>query len=306
MGFLISQIRGINKSSFMFTAYLIHLLILVGIYLILTLSLQLTIGFSGLLNLGHIAFYAIGAYTSALLLLIGWPWWLAFILAGLIAMVFGFLLSLPTNKLKGDYLALATLGFSFVIYAVALNWTGLTRGPLGLPGIPRPEIFGIAFSNNTAFLILTIIIALISYLIIRKMTVSPFGRVLQATRDNELATRVLGKNAFKMKSISMGVSAFFAGIAGSLYASYITFIDPSSFTLMQLIPIVCIVIIGGLASLKGTVIATIILVLLPEPLRFIGFPSSIIGPMRQIIYALILLLILVYRPKGFYGKVELG
>jgi branched-chain amino acid transport system permease protein len=289
----------------MLSAYIIHLLILIGIYLILTLSLQLTVGFSGLLNLGHIAFYAIGAYTSALLLLAGWPWWICLILAGIIAMIFGFLLSLPTNKLKGDYLALATLGFSFVIYAVALNWTGLTRGPLGLPGIPKPEIFGIVFSSNISFLILTIIIALITYLIIRKITISPFGKVMQATRDDELATRVLGKNTFKIKSISMGVSALFAGIAGSIYASYITFIDPSSFTLMQLIPIICIVIIGGFASLKGTIIACMILVLLPEPLRFIGFPSSIVGPMRQIIYALILILILVYRPKGFYGKVEL-
>jgi branched-chain amino acid transport system permease protein len=289
----------------MLSAYIIHLLILIGIYLILSLSLQLTIGFSGLLNLGHIAFYAIGAYTSALLLLAGWPWWLCIILAGLMAMIFGFLLSLPTNKLKGDYLALATLGFSFVIYAVALNWTGLTRGPLGLPGIPKPEIFGIVFSSNTSFFILTLIIVLISYFVIKKIISSPFGKAMQATRDDELATRVLGKNTFKIKSISMGVSALFAGIAGSLYASYITFIDPSSFTLMQLIPIICIVIIGGFASLKGTIIACIILVLLPEPLRFIGFPSSIVGPMRQIIYALILLLILIYRPKGFYGKVEL-
>ncbi len=289
----------------MFSAYLIHLLILVGIYLILTLSLQITLGFSGLLNLGHIAFYAIGAYTSALLLLAGWPWWLCFILAGIVAMLFGFLLSLPTNKLKGDYLALATLGFSFVIYAVALNWTSLTRGPLGLPGIPKPEIFGIHFFSNVNFLILTLIIALITYLILKKITISPFGKAMQATRDNELAVRVLGKNTFKIKSIALAVSAFFAGIAGSLYASYITFIDPSSFTLMQLIPVACIVIIGGLASLKGTLIATIILILLPEPLRFIGFPSSILGPMRQIIYALLLLLILIYRPKGFYGEVEL-
>jgi len=103
----------------------------------------------------------------------------------------------------------------------------------------------------------------------------------------------------------MSTSAFFAGISGSLYAHYITFIDPSSFTILQLIPVISIVIIGGMASLRGTIIATIILVLLPEPLRFIGFPSSIVGPMRQIIYALILILILIFKPKGFYGKVEL-
>lgn len=289
----------------MLSAYFIHLLILVGIYIILAISLQLAVGFTGLLNLGHIAFYCIGAYGSALLALTGFPFWLYFLAAGILAALFGFLLSIPTNKLKGDYLALATLGFSFVIYALALNWTSLTRGPLGLPGIPRPTLFGFIFSNNLSFLILTFIIALISYFVIKKIASSQFGKALEATRDDELALRVLGKNTFKMKSFSLAISAFFAGIAGSLYASYITFIDPSSFTLLQLIPVLAIVIIGGLASLKGTIIATIILVLLPEPLRFIGFPSSVVGPARQIIYALILLLILIYRPKGFFGKVEL-
>ena len=129
----------------MIPAYLVHLLILIGIYTILAISLQLSVGFTGLLNLGHIAFYAIGAYTSALLALNGFPFWFCFLSAGILAMIFGFLLSLPANKLKGDYLALATMGFSFVVYAVLLNWTSLTRGPLGLPGIPKPKIFGISF-----------------------------------------------------------------------------------------------------------------------------------------------------------------
>jgi branched-chain amino acid transport system permease protein len=286
-------------------AYLIHLAILIGIYLILAISLQLSIGYTGMLNLGHVAFYCIGAYTSALLALNGWPFLLCLLIGGVVAMLFGFLLAIPTNKLKGDYLALATLGFSFVVYAVALNWTSLTRGPLGLPGIPRPEIFGFTFSSSLSFLILTAVIAFITLLVIRRVVRSPFGRVLGAIRDDELATRTLGKNTFKMKSYSLAIASFFAGVAGSLYASYITFIDPSSFTILQLIPIISIVIIGGLASLKGTFWATVILVLLPEPLRFIGFPSSVVGPMRQIIYALILLLILIYRPRGLAGKVEL-
>jgi branched-chain amino acid transport system permease protein len=289
----------------MISAYLIHLLILIGIYTILAISLQLSVGFTGLLNLGHIAFYAIGAYTSALLALNGFPFWFCFLSAGILAMFFGFLLSFPTNKLKGDYLALATMGFSFVVYAVLLNWTSLTRGPLGLPGIPKPKIFGISFSDNFSFLILVAIIALLSYFIIKRITISPFGKVLEAIRDNELVVRVLGKNTFKMKSLALMISSFFAGIAGSLYAHYITFIDPSSFTLLQLIPVLSIVIIGGLASLEGTVLATIILVLLPEPLRFIDFPSSIVGPARQILYALLLLLILIYKPKGFYGRASL-
>jgi branched-chain amino acid transport system permease protein len=290
----------------MIEAYLIHLFILVGIYIVLAISLQLAMGFTGLLNLGHIAFFAIGAYASALLMLAGFPFLLAFFAAGIIAMLFGLLLAIPTSKLKGDYLALATLGFSFVIYAIALNWTELTRGPLGLPGIPRPEIFGFAFTDNFSFLILTVVIAVVSYLIIKRISESPFGKVLEAVRDDELAAKTLGKNALRMKASALGISAFFAGLAGSLYASYITFIGPSSFTLLQLIPVLCIVIIGGLASLRGTVIATFIIVLLPEPLRFIGFPSSIVGPARQIIFALILIAILVYKPKGISGKVELG
>ncbi len=289
----------------MISAYFIHLLILIGIYLVLTLSLQLAMGYTGLLNLGHVAFYAIGAYISALLSMNGVPFLLAILAAGAGAALCGALLALPTNRLKGDYLALATLGFSFVIYAIALNWVSVTRGPLGIPGIPKPDIFGMSFSSNVSFLVLTYVVVIIAYFIIRRVATSPFGRVLQAIRDDELAAKVLGKNTNRMKTLAMSFSAFFAGIAGSLYAHYITFIDPSSFTILQLIPIISIVIIGGMASLKGTVIATFVLVLLPEPLRFIGFPSAIVGPMRQIIYALLLILILVFRPKGLYGKVEL-
>jgi branched-chain amino acid transport system permease protein len=289
----------------MIDAYIIHLLILIGIWSILSISLQLSVGYTGLLNLGHIAFYAIGAYTSALLVLNGTPFLLAFLAAGLLATLSGIALSYPTNKLKGDYLALATLGFSFVIYSVLLNWTEVTRGPLGIPGIPRPDLFGFIIQDNLAYLILVGAIFLATYLIIKKLVESPFGRVLGAIRDDELAAQVHGKNTFRMKTYALGISAFFAGLAGSLYAHYITFIDPSSFTLLQLIPLISIVIIGGLASMRGTLLATVLIILLPEPLRFIGFPSLVVGPARQIIYALLLLGILLYRPRGFYGKVKL-
>ena len=288
----------------MIEAYFINLIILVGIYIILAISLQLSIGFTGSFNLGHIAFFAIGAYVSALLTLNGCPFILGLALAGILAAVFGFILAIPTSKLKGDYLALATLGFSFVVYAIALNWVDVTRGPLGLPGIPKPELLGFIFSDDFSFMILTLVIAVISYLVIKRITTSPFGRALGAIRDDELAARTLGKNSLKLKSISLATAAFFAGISGSLFAHYITFIDPSSFTFMQLIPILAIVIIGGLASLEGTIIAAIIIVLLPEPLRFIGFPSSIVGPARQIIYALLLLAILLLKPKGLMGKIK--
>jgi len=290
----------------MITAYLIHLLIIILIQLILALSLQITIGYSGLLNFGHIAFFAIGAYTSALLTVNGVPFLISFLLAAIIPSIFAYLLSIPTNKLKGDYLGLATIGFSFLVYSVLINWTKLTRGPLGIPGIPKPDIFGYIFSSNISFLFLTIIIAIISYLLIRKIINSNFGLLIQATRDDEPACKSLGKNTYRIKSISLMISAFFAGIAGSLFAHFITFIDPSSFTFMALIPVITIIIVGGLASIKGTVIATVILTLIPEILRFVGLPSSLIGPGRQILFALLLLIIIIYYPKGFFGKVELG
>src|SRR4030042_5599311 len=142
----------------MFSAYIIHLLILIAIFLILAISLNLTIGFTGLLNLAHIAFFGIGAYTSALLTLAGVPWVISFILAGVLAALFSFVLIFATKRLKGDYLAITTLGFAFVGYSVLLNWTSLTRGPLGLPGIPKPRIAGLAVLSNQSYLILVILI----------------------------------------------------------------------------------------------------------------------------------------------------
>jgi branched-chain amino acid transport system permease protein len=295
----------------MIFAYLIHLLILICIYLILAISLQLSVGFTGLLNLGHIAFYCIGAYTSALLALNGFPFWICFLAAGILAMISGFLISFFTHKLKGYYFALAMIAFYFLVYSIVLNWENLTGGSLGLAGIPKPSFkiplinYNLKLTTNFSFLIFAFLITFVSYFIIKKITDSPFGKVLEAIRDNELVVKILGKNTFKMKSLALSISAFFAGISGSLYAHYITFINPFSFTLLELILVLTIVIVGGLASLKGTALATVILVLLPETLRFIGFPSSVLGPARELIYSLILILILIYKPKGFFGKIEL-
>lgn len=289
----------------MIDAYFMHLLILIGIYSMLAISLQLSLGFSGLLNLGHIAFFGIGAYNSALLALNGAPYPICLIVAGVIPAIFGYLLAKPTAKLRGDYFALMTLGFSFMVYAVLLNWSQLTKGPLGLPGIPRPIILGYEFSNNYTFLILVVAVSILSYLFIQRLTNSPLGKALEATRDDELAVRSLGKDAFKLKSVSLVVSAFIAGLAGSLFATYLTYIDPSAFTFTNLIPVILIVIIAGIASLPGTIFATFIIMLLPELFRFVGLPSEVIGPVRQIFYALALILIVYFKPRGFYGKIDL-
>ncbi len=283
-----------------FVNYLVHLAILVGIYSILTVALNFAVGFTGLLNLGHVGFFGIGAYTSALLAVNGFPIWASMLFGALLAAISGILLALPTRRLKGDYLALATLGFAFIMGSVARNWTDVTRGALGIPGIPK-----IVRSNNE-FLVIVLVIAVISYLIFWKLSRSRFGKTCEAIRDDELAAKMLGKDTFMHKIAALGISAFFAGIAGGLFAHYITFIDPSIFGIGDLILLFSMLIVGGLASVKGSAIGTIILFLLPEPLRFIGFPSAILGPMREIIFALILLLILIYRPRGIFGKVDLA
>ena len=289
----------------MIEQYLLNLLIFSGIFAILGVSLNLSMGFTGLFNLGHAAFFGIGAYASALLMLgLGVPFLISLIAAGLIAGFFGYLISLPTLRLRGDYLALATLGFAFIIDAFLRNWIELTRGPLGIPGIPKPDIFGFIFSDLFSFFILTMVVLAVVILIIARLAHSPFGRVLKAIREDETAAEHLGKNTFKYKTLALVVSAFFAGLAGSLYAHYITFIDPSSFGVQVLVLILSIVIIGGMASIKGSVAAAFLLIFLPEPLRFIGLPSSIVGAGRQIIYAVILLIILMKRPQGLFGEIK--
>lgn len=288
-------------------AYLLNLGILLCIYAILAGALNLALGYAGLVNLGHIAFFAIGAYTSALLVkALGVPYPLALLAAGLFAALFGYILVLATYRLKGDYLALATLGFSFVVGAVLLNWTSLTRGPLGIPGIPKPVVFGFAFKSNELFFLFSVLICALCYFFLYRIAHSRYGLALQAMRDDEVGMQVLGKSVFQLKWQALALSAFFAGIAGSLFAHYITYIDPSSFSLTEIILVLTIVIVGGLVSLRGTLVGTAVILLIPEALRFLALPSSVLGPLRQIIYTLILLAILFLRPRGLFGKVDLA
>lgn len=283
-----------------FANYLIHLGILIGMYSILVISLNFAVGFTGLLNLGHVGFFGIGAYVSSLLALSGVPIIASLLAGSLAAGLAGALLALPTFRLKGDYLALATLGFTFIMGSIARNWTDVTRGALGLPGIPK------LVRGNVEFLIAVLVIAAIAYFIFYKLSRSRFGKTCEAIRDDELAAKMLGKDTFRHKLLALSISAFFAGLGGGLFAHYITFIDPSIFGLGDIILLFSALIVGGLASVKGSWWGTVILLLLPEPLRFIGFPSSVLGPMREMIFALLLLIILLYRPKGLWGRVDLS
>ena len=286
--------------------YIIHLLVLISIWSILGVSLNLVIGYAGLLSVTHAAFFGVGAYTTAILMTsYGWNFFLAMIAGVLVAMTASFVLGLILGRFKGDYYALASFGFNIIAFSIMLNWQSLTRGPLGIPGIGRPEILDFMFRSNSHFLILSIGFAVLVYFVSEYIVRSSFGRVLKAIREDEQAISVFGYNTKIYKMLIFVISGGMAAIAGALFASYITFIDPSSFSLNESIFILAIVILGGLANNKGVFWGTVFLVLLPEALRFVGFPTDIAAQMRQVVYGLLLLFLMMYRPQGFMGEYRL-
>jgi len=282
--------------------YILHILVIAGIYIILTLSLNLIVGYTGLPALGHAAFSCIGAYASSLLALnAGLSPWIGLLTGACAAALAGIAIGYPAVRLKGDYLALATFGLGVIVYSIAKNWVSLTRGPMGLPGIPGFSVFGFQFSGIWSYLLLVLVFVAITIFIINRIVNSPFGRVLLSIREDEIASESLGKDTTKYKLLVFIIGAFFAGIAGSLYSHYITFIDPSSFTLMESITILLMVIFGGMGRISGSIVGAIILVVFPELLRFLGMPSSIAAPMRQMIYGLLLVFLMIKRPQGIMG-----
>jgi len=285
---------------------LFHLLIMSGIYIILALSLNLLLGYAGLFSVGHGAFYGIGAYTAAILATkLGFPFWGEILAAACVAGFFGFLIGFPTLRLRGDYLALATFGFAVILYSVFNNWDALTRGPLGIRGIPRVAFLGLEFKDLWSYAILVGIFVFITIFCIRRFTRSAFGKVLEAIREDDIAALAIGKNIARFKVLAFIISAFFAGVAGVLYAHYVTFIDPASFVIQESFLIFSMVIFGGMGSIGGSVLGAAILVILPEALRYLGLPSAIAANMRQMIFGGLIVFIINWRPEGLLGKSKL-
>jgi branched-chain amino acid transport system permease protein len=287
--------------------YLLHITILAAIFTILAVSLDLLAGQTGLLSMSHAAFYGLGAYTSALLathwsggFLIGVP-------AGmLVAAAVSFVVSLPSLRLHDDYFVIATFGFQMILFSIFNNWMELTRGPLGIPGIPQPVIFGWHVNTHLEFLLLAAAFAYFAYFVVYRITSSPLGRVLHAIREDEVFAKAHGKNTLYFKVTAFAVSAALAAMAGSLYAHYITYIDPTSFTVMESILIISMVIIGGAGSTWGPLVGAVVLVTLPEALRFIGLPSAVAANLRQIIYGSLLVIMMMFRPRGLVGRYGFG
>lgn len=290
--------------------YLIHLAILVGIYAILALSLNLVVGYTGILSVTHAAFFGLGAYTTAILTTSFGVNFFSSLLAGVVLSVaIAFPIGSVLNKFRGDFVALGSVGFNMIVWSIFLNWQELTRGPLGIPGIGRPALgignYAFSFTSNLSFLILTSVFLLLVFWVCGYITRSSFGRALKAIREDEEALQVFGYRALHYKLAIFVIGATLASIAGALFASYITFIDPSTFTINESIFILSAIILGGLASNKGAVIGAVVLILLPEALRFVGFPSDIAAQTRQAVYGIMLIILMLYRPQGLVGEYKL-
>lgn len=286
--------------------YLLHILILIAIYSILVVSLDLIAGYTGLLSIAHAAFYGIGAYATALLSLhFQTNFLLNMVFGALGAALLGVVVAFPSLRIHDDYFVISTFGFQMIVYSVFNNWIDLTRGPLGIPGIPVASVFGFAIDNHWKFLILATVFAALTYGLVKKLVESPYGRVLKAIREDEVFAQSLGKNVNSYKIQVFVIGGALASVAGNLYAHYVTFIDPSSFTVLESILVISMVIIGGAGNLKGPVVGAAVLVVLPEALRFVGLPSSVAANLRQIFYGSLLVLMMLYRPKGLMGEFNL-
>ncbi len=283
--------------------YILHLFILICFYTLLSQSLNLSAGFTGLISLAHAGFYGIGAYTTAILSTqFGFSFWLSTPLAMLISGAIALIVSLIALRTVEDYFIVCTLGIQVILFSIMNNWMDLTRGPLGIPGIPSISLLGFSLDSKISFLLLSLMFVAIVWFLLRNISKSGFGKTLIAISEDEIYAQSIGKNVYLSKTVSFTLSAMLAAIPGTLYAHYISYIDPTSFTVNESIFVLSIVIIGGLGNLTGSFLAAAFLVLLPEALRFVGMPDSIAANMRQIIYGLILVVVMM---TGRNGMIEL-
>lgn len=279
--------------------YVLHLIILICFYTSLSQSLNLTAGKTGMISLAQAGFYGIGAYSAALLSLnFNLAFWITMPIAILICGLVALLISIAALRTVDDYFIICTIGIQVIIFSLMNNWTELTKGPLGLSGIPPITFLGFSFSSKLSFLLLAIFFMAITWSLLSNISASGFGRILVAISEDEIYTQSLGKNINRSKTIAFTLSAMLAAIPGVLYAHYISYISPTGFTINESIFILSIIIIGGTGNLKGSFLASIFMILLPEILRFVGMPDSIAPNMRQIIYGLLLTILMLTGKNG--------
>ncbi|EKT4541971.1 high-affinity branched-chain amino acid ABC transporter permease LivM [Pseudomonas sp. NBRC 111118] len=287
---------------------------LILIYVLLGLGLNIVVGLAGLLDLGYVGFYAVGAYSYAMLShYLGWSFWVCLPIAGLMAAIFGFLLGFPVLRLRGDYLAIVTLGFGEIIRLFLRNLTDWTGGPNGISNIPKPEFFGLTFErraaegmqtfheffglqynsiNKVIFLYLVaLLLALLALFVINRLLRMPIGRAWEALREDEIACRALGLNPTVIKLSAFTLGACFAGFAGSFFAARQGLVTPESFTFIESAIILAIVVLGGMGSQLGVILAAIVMILLPELMREFS-------EYRMLMFGALMVLMMIWRPQG--------
>lgn len=278
------------------TPYVVKLLIMAGIYIGLACSLNIIFGLAGQLSLGQAGFYGIGAYAAALLTVhFHIPYLLALLSGTLLAAGVGYLLALPTIRLKGIYLSVTTLAFGEITRLILLNWISVTRGPMGVTGIPLPSLFGFRFSGNTSQYYLLLGLLIPALYVFWRISYSPFGMILRALRENEEAARTLGINtkAYKIKAFIISGGA--AGLFGAFFAFHAAYISPDNFAFMESITILSMVVFGGMGSMPGVIVGALFLSLAPDAMRFLA-------NYRMIIYGLLLFLMVLLRPQGLISE----
>jgi branched-chain amino acid transport system permease protein len=279
--------------------YVLRTSVMVLLYVVLALSLNFVLGFAGQLSMGHAAFYAVGAYTTALLMVnFKMSFWIAILASAIVAALFGFILGMPTLRLKGDYLAIVTVGFGEIVRLILINWTDVTRGPAGIPGIPSPKLFGMVLKSNTHYYYLILILAALAIIISNRLLNSRLGRGLIAVRDDEIAAEAMGINATYLKVLAFVLGAAVAGMAGSFFGTFVHYVNPDNFTYMESVVILCMVVLGGVGSVPGVIVGALVLTVLPEALRDIA-------TYRYAIYGILLALMMIIRPQGMISMKSL-
>lgn len=284
-------------------SYAFHLVTIAGIYAILALSLNIVVGYAGLLSLCHAAFYGIGAYGVAVLTLqIGLSVWQGIIVSVLATGVIAGIVGAASTRFSRDYFVIGTFAFQILIFSLLNNLVSITNGPNGIGGIAQPQVFGQTFSGPFFFASLVGILVLGSFLLCILIENAQFGRVLRAIREDETFARSLGIKVGMFKVSAFAISGAMAAFAGGLYATYVTYIDPSSFTFAESLNILIMVIVGGLGNAFGAFVGACLLTLIPEGFRFIGIDGAIAANIRQILFGACLVLFVFMRPGGLFSE----
>lgn len=289
--------------------FILLICIYTGIFAISALGLNLIVGYTGLLSLCQAAFLAIGAYSAAIFMTgYSMGFWNSMLMSGIIASLFGLVLGIPTLRLKGDYLAIATLGFGEIVKNIILNWDSVTKGPMGINNIPGLSVAGITltYMDKHAWAILIWILVALSYYLIRKIIRSRIGRALEAIREDEIAASAMGINTSKYKIGAFTFGAFLGGIAGGFFACFNQSVAPLTFDFMMSVMILCMAVLGGLGNSFATIIGTVIIVTASELPRLLGISHIFPPQLNQILFGFILIIIMIYRPQGLIGRVKIN